>query len=55
MDKLFNFMRDEEEEILIRTALVHLEFEAIHPFKDGNAPHWANAYPAHVVEGGRDL
>lgn len=36
MDKLFGFMNDENWEILIRTALVHLEFEAIHPFKDGN-------------------
>lgn len=37
MEKLFNFMNDDGgEEILTRTALVHLEFEAIHPFKDGN-------------------
>ncbi len=36
LDELFLFMDDEDWEILIRTALVHLEFEAIHPFKDGN-------------------
>lgn len=36
LDTLFSFMNNDEWEILIRTALVHLEFEAIHPFKDGN-------------------
>jgi len=36
MDRLFKFMHDDDWEILIRTALVHLEFEALHPFKDGN-------------------
>jgi Fic family protein len=36
MDKLFEFMNDENSQILIRTALCHLEFEALHPFKDGN-------------------
>lgn len=36
LDNLFEFIDKDEEEILIRTALMHLEFEAIHPFKDGN-------------------
>ncbi|MCJ2029361.1 Fic family protein [Methylobacterium sp. J-043] len=36
LDKLFEFIDTDEEEVLIRTALMHLEFEAIHPFKDGN-------------------
>ena len=36
LDKLFAFMKDDNTEMLIRTALVHLEFEALHPFKDGN-------------------
>ena len=36
MDKLFDFIQDDSLEILIRTAVAHLEFEAIHPFKDGN-------------------
>lgn len=36
MDKLFDFIHDEKVQILIRTALAHLEFEALHPFKDGN-------------------
>ncbi len=36
IDRLFDFMNNEEWEILIRTAIAHLEFEALHPFKDGN-------------------
>jgi Fic family protein len=29
-------MNDDNWEILLRTAVAHLEFEALHPFKDGN-------------------
>ncbi len=36
LDRFFQFINDESWEILIRTAVAHLEFEAIHPFKDGN-------------------
>ncbi|CAA7616514.1 Filamentation induced by cAMP protein Fic [Magnetospirillum sp. LM-5] len=36
MGALVGYMADDEQEILIRTALAHLEFEALHPFKDGN-------------------
>lgn len=36
MEKLLSFIDDDECEILMRTALAHLEFEALHPFKDGN-------------------
>src|SRR5690606_9503773 len=36
MEKLTDFIDDDEWELLIRTALAHLEFEALHPFKDGN-------------------
>jgi len=36
LDKFFEFIQDESWEILIRTAIAHLEFEALHPFKDGN-------------------
>lgn len=36
MDKLFSFIENKDWEILIRTAIAHLEFEALHPFKDGN-------------------
>lgn len=36
LEKLFTFIADDSWEILIRTALAHLEFEALHPFKDGN-------------------
>lgn len=36
LDELFRYINDDKDEILIRTALAHLEFEALHPFKDGN-------------------
>jgi Fic family protein len=36
MDKFFDFINNDDWEILIRTAIAHLEFEALHPFKDGN-------------------
>ena len=36
LDRFFAFINDENWEILIRTAVAHLEFEALHPFKDGN-------------------
>ena len=35
MEKLFSFMENEKYEALIRTAMTHIEFEALHPFKDG--------------------
>ena len=34
--KLENFIHDNELEPLLQTALAHVEFEALHPFKDGN-------------------
>ena len=36
MDRLFGYINDDTAQILIRTAVAHLEFEALHPFKDGN-------------------
>jgi len=36
MDRLFDFIEKDQMHVLIRTALAHLEFEALHPFKDGN-------------------
>ena len=36
MDDLFAYAADDTVQILIRTAITHLEFEALHPFKDGN-------------------
>lgn len=36
LDTLFNYMHESEHPVLIKTALMHLEFEALHPFQDGN-------------------
>lgn len=35
-DNLFAYLNNSEDPILVKTALMHLEFEALHPFKDGN-------------------
>ena len=36
MERLIAFINGEEYLALIATALAHVEFEALHPFKDGN-------------------
>lgn len=36
LEKLFEYINASKDPILIRTALMHLEFEALHPFQDGN-------------------
>ena len=36
MEDLFSFIDNKEEQVLIKTGISHVEFESIHPFKDGN-------------------
>ncbi|THF63601.1 Fic family protein [Pseudothauera nasutitermitis] len=36
MESLFRLISDESMPVLLRTALAHAEFEALHPFEDGN-------------------
>lgn len=36
LDKLFSYIEKSEHPALVKTALTHIEFEALHPFKDGN-------------------
>ncbi len=36
LDKLFQYIEEDNHPILVKTAITHIEFEALHPFKDGN-------------------
>lgn len=36
MERLMAFIRDSDIQVLLKAAISHLEFEALHPFKDGN-------------------
>lgn len=36
LDNLFKYIEENSDPVLIKTSIVHIEFEALHPFKDGN-------------------
>jgi Fic family protein len=36
LDQLFQYMEQSPHPSLVKTAISHIEFEALHPFKDGN-------------------
>lgn len=36
LDLLFDYIENHPDPILVKTAVMHLEFEALHPFEDGN-------------------
>jgi Fic family protein len=36
LEILFDYINNSSDPILVKTALMHIEFEALHPFQDGN-------------------
>ena len=36
IDNLFNYIKMSNDPVLVKTALMHIEFESLHPFQDGN-------------------
>ena len=36
LDKLFEYIDKSTHPVLVKTGITHIEFEALHPFKDGN-------------------
>ena len=36
LEDLFKYIKDDQQQLLIKAAITHVEFEALHPFKDGN-------------------
>jgi Fic family protein len=36
LEGLFEYLKTSQHPILVKTAVMHLEFEALHPFQDGN-------------------
>ncbi len=36
LEELFKYLEESNHPVLIKTAMMHIEFEALHPFQDGN-------------------
>ena len=52
MEALFVFIDSSELPVLVKTALMHLEFEALHPFQDGNGRVGRMLIPLYLCAGG---
>lgn len=52
LTRLFDYMNGDDHELIIRTAVSHVEFEALHPFNDGNGRIGRMMIPLMLWQGG---
>lgn len=52
MERLFEYINSDQHEIVTRTAISHVEFEALHPFDDGNGRVGRMLIPLMLWKGG---
>lgn len=53
MDNLEAFMQGNNEDLLVKSAVIHYQFEAIHPFLDGNGRIGRLIIPLYLYQKGR--